>query len=133
MRKIGILLETKDGALKKANFGVITAARRDGHELYGFLLDGSGYDHKPVLEEYGIHKIVEIKSREGLLDWNPASWALATSAQNSVSRTAANMLAERVEKSERSITGGTPWKREFGISIPERGETRSVTGHGGET
>lgn len=77
MRKIGILLETKDGALKKANFGIITAARRDGHELYGFLLDGSGSDHKPVLEEYGIHKIVEIRSREGFLDWNPASWSQA--------------------------------------------------------
>lgn len=77
MQKIGILLETKDGALKKANFGAITAARRDNHELYGFLLDGSGSDYKPVLEEYGIHKIVEIRSPEGFLDWNPASWSLA--------------------------------------------------------
>jgi electron transfer flavoprotein alpha subunit len=77
MRKIGILLETKKGALKRTNFGVITAARGDGHELYGFLVDGSGADHKTELEGYGIHKIVEITSTEGPLDWNPVSWSTA--------------------------------------------------------
>jgi len=77
MRKIGILIETKDGALKKTNFGVITAAREDGHQLYGFLVDGSGADHKTELEAYGIHKIVEVNSKKGLLDWNPASWSMA--------------------------------------------------------
>jgi electron transfer flavoprotein alpha subunit len=77
MRKIGILLETKDGALKKANFGVITAACGDGHELYGFLVDGSGADYKTELESYGIHKIVEISSKEGSFDWNPVSWSMA--------------------------------------------------------
>jgi len=77
MRKIGILLETKDGALKKTNFGVITAARDDGHELYGFLVDGSGADYKTELDGYGIHKIVEITSKEGPLDWNPVSWCMA--------------------------------------------------------
>ena len=77
MRKIGILIETKDGALKKANFGVVTAARGDGHELYGFLIDGRGADHKMALEAYGIHKIVEVTSKAGPLDWNPASWSMA--------------------------------------------------------
>jgi len=77
MRKIGILIETKDGALKKTNFGVITAAREDGHELYGFLIDGRGADHKTALEAYGIHKIVEVNSKKGPLDWNPASWSMA--------------------------------------------------------
>ena len=77
MRKIGILLETKDGALKKTNFGVITAARGDGHELYGFLVDGSGADYKTELEAHGIHRIVQITSKEGPLDWNPVSWSMA--------------------------------------------------------
>ena len=77
MRKIGILIETKDGALKKTNFGVVTAARGDGHELYGFLIDGRGADHKMALEAYGIHKIVEVTSKAGPLDWNPASWSMA--------------------------------------------------------
>ena len=77
MRKIGILLETKDGALKKANFGVITAARDDGHELYGFLVAASGADHQAELEAYGIDKIVEITFKEGSPDWNPVSWSMA--------------------------------------------------------
>ena len=77
MRKIGILIETKDGALKKTNFGVVTAARGDGHELFGFLIDGRGADHKMELEAYGIHKIVEVTSKAGPLDWNPASWSMA--------------------------------------------------------
>jgi electron transfer flavoprotein alpha subunit len=77
MLKIGILLETKDGALKKTNFGVITAARGEGHELYGFLVDGSGADYKTELAAHGIHKIVQITSKEGPLNWNPVSWSLA--------------------------------------------------------
>jgi electron transfer flavoprotein alpha subunit len=75
MRKIGILLETKDGALKKTNFGLITAGRDDGHELYGFSVDGSGAEHKTALEAYGIHKLVEMTAKEGALDWNPVSWS----------------------------------------------------------
>jgi electron transfer flavoprotein alpha subunit len=77
MQKIGILLETKDGALKKANFGVITAARSDDHELYGFLIGGRGIDYKQALEAYGIHKIVEITSTGSSFDWNPVSWSTA--------------------------------------------------------
>ena len=77
MQKIGILLETKDGVLKKTNFGVITAARNDDHELYGFLIGDSAVEHKKALEEYGIHKIVEINSKDGSFDWNPVSWSAA--------------------------------------------------------
>ena len=77
MRKIGILLEVKDGALKKTNFGVVTAARADDHELYGFLVGGGGDDHKTALEGYGIHKLVEITGKDGTLDWNPVSWSKA--------------------------------------------------------
>ncbi|MGD1972514.1 MAG: electron transfer flavoprotein subunit alpha/FixB family protein [Desulfobacterales bacterium] len=77
MRKIGILLETKNGVLKKTNFGAITAARGDDRELYGLLVGSNGADYKASLEAYGIHKIVEITAKEGALDWNPVSWARA--------------------------------------------------------
>ena len=77
MRKIGILLETKDGVLKKTNFGVVTAARADDHELYGFLVGGSATDYKAALEEYGIHKLVDITAKDSALDWNPVSWSKA--------------------------------------------------------
>ena len=77
MEKVAILIETKNGAIKKSNFGVITAAHGDDHELYALLIDGSENDHKTALEAYGIHKIVEIASDEGALAWNPVTWSKA--------------------------------------------------------
>jgi electron transfer flavoprotein alpha subunit len=75
--KVAILIETKNGEIKKSNFGVIAAAHGNGHELYAFLLDGSGVAHKAALEAYGIHKVVEITSAEGPLSWNPDIWSRA--------------------------------------------------------
>lgn len=75
MEKIAILIETKNGDLKKTNFGVITAAHGKDHELYAFLFDGSGTDYKATLEAYGIHKVVALTSQEGLLPWNPVIWS----------------------------------------------------------
>ena len=77
MEKVAILIETKNGEIKKSNFGVITAAHGNDHELYAFLIDGSGTDHKAALEAYGIHKVVEIASKEGPLPWNPVIWSKA--------------------------------------------------------
>jgi len=77
MQKIGILIETKDGEIKKANFGVITAARGEDRDLYAFLLDAMGEDHKNLLQEFGIHKIVEIQSGNNLISYNPVSWSKA--------------------------------------------------------
>lgn len=77
MKKIGILIETKDGQIKKTNYGVITAARGDGHELYAFLLDGNGAQHRAELGNYGIQKIVDIAATQGSLAWNPVSWSMA--------------------------------------------------------
>jgi electron transfer flavoprotein alpha subunit len=77
MEKIGILIETKDGQVKKTNFGVITAARGDGHELYAFLLDGNGAQYRTELGNYGIQKIVDIATTQGALAWNPVSWSMA--------------------------------------------------------
>jgi electron transfer flavoprotein alpha subunit len=77
MEKVGILIETKKGEIKQTNFGVITAARGNGYELYAFILDGRRGGHKSVLETYGIHKIVEIESGDGALPWNPVIWSEA--------------------------------------------------------
>ena len=79
MQKIGILIEAKNGEIKKTNFGVITAARGDGRELYAFLLDEIREDQKEVLPSYGVHKIVEIQSGDQPIDYNPASWSQAVS------------------------------------------------------
>jgi len=79
MQKIGILIEAKNGEIKKTNFGVITAARGDGRELYAFLLDEIRDDQKELLPLYGVHKIVEIQSGDQPIDYNPASWSQAVS------------------------------------------------------
>lgn len=77
MQKIGILIEAKEGVIKKTNFSVITAARGSDHEIYAFVLDGNGSDYKEPLQEYGVHKIIAITTAEGLLPWNPEVWAQA--------------------------------------------------------
>jgi len=77
MNKVAILIETKNGELKQSNFGVITAAHGDDHELYALLLDVSGAEHKATLEANGIRKVVEIASDEGPFPWNPVIWSKA--------------------------------------------------------
>jgi len=77
MQKIGILIETKNGEIKKTNLGIITAARGDDREVYAFLLDTLPTDQKNVLEEYGIHKMVEIQSAGIAINYNPVSWSQA--------------------------------------------------------
>ncbi len=71
MQKIGILIETRNGEIKKTNFGVITSARGDGRELYALLLDEIRDDQKDLLPLYGVNKIVEIKSEDAPIDYNP--------------------------------------------------------------
>jgi electron transfer flavoprotein alpha subunit len=77
MQKIGILIETSAQGLKPAIYGVITAARGERHEIHGLVFDGKGAQYRENLQAYGIHKIVDIQSAEGLLSWNPHNWAMA--------------------------------------------------------
>lgn len=67
MKKIGILVEVKDGEIKTANYGVITAAHGDDHELYAFVLDGRGDAYKDELQEYGVQKVIDIYPIERLV------------------------------------------------------------------
>ena len=77
MEKIGILIETKDGEVKKTNFGVATAAHGQDREVYAFIMDGNGPAYQASLQEYGVHKIVDISTDEGSIPWNPEAWAKA--------------------------------------------------------
>ncbi len=77
MEKIGILVEIKDGEIKMANYGVITGARGNDHELYALVLDGCGPTYKDDLQEYGVQKIVDISAKKGTIQWNPELWARA--------------------------------------------------------
>ena len=80
MDKIGILIDVKDDAIKKTNFGMITLARGDARELYAFVLNGKAEEYRAQLQQYGIAKIIDITSPDGLIDWNPAKWAEAIMA-----------------------------------------------------
>jgi len=77
MQNIAIWIETKNGEIKKTNFGVITAARGDDRALYAFLLDDIRDNRKDELRSYGVHKIVEIKSDNAFIEYNPVFWSQA--------------------------------------------------------
>jgi electron transfer flavoprotein alpha subunit len=77
MKKIGILVELKDGALKPVNAGVITAAHGVDHELYALIFSRNGAAFKEELQAWGINKIVAIDASGASLAWNPAVWAKA--------------------------------------------------------
>ena len=77
MQNIAILIATKNGEIKKTNFGVITAARGDDRALYAFLLDDIRDNRKDELRSYGVHTIVEIKSDNAFIEYNPVSWSQA--------------------------------------------------------
>ena len=80
MEKIGILIDIKDGKIKKTNYGVITLARAQEHELYAFVLNGNAERYKERLQQYGVAKILDIAAEQGPLERNPAKWARAVIA-----------------------------------------------------
>lgn len=47
MKNIGLLIELKDGSLKPANLGMITAAAGNGHQLSAILMEEA--DRKSVV------------------------------------------------------------------------------------
>lgn len=75
MEKIGIFIEIKDGEIKKSNYGTITAAHGNGHELYAFVMDGFKASYRDQLHAYGIQKIIQVLSNEGPHEWNAEIWA----------------------------------------------------------
>ena len=75
MKKIGLLIELKEGVLKPANLGMITAAVKEGHALFALLMEAVTPDIQQQLARYGVDHIVNvIINRPG---WNPARWAQA--------------------------------------------------------
>lgn len=75
MKRIGIFIECKNGRLKDAVGGVVTAARCDGGELYALLLEDGGDDGRAALESWGVHTIVDIRGENGPLPYHPSRWA----------------------------------------------------------
>ncbi len=75
MKKIGLLIELKEGALKPANLGMITAAVKEGHEIFAILMEAVTSDIQQQLARYGVDHIVKVVMNRH--DWNPARWAQA--------------------------------------------------------
>ncbi|MDA9761733.1 electron transfer flavoprotein subunit alpha/FixB family protein [Desulfobacterales bacterium] len=75
MKKIGLLIEFKEGVLKPANLGMITAAVKEGHELFAILMEVVTSDIQQQLARYGVDHIVKFVMNRP--DWNPARWAQA--------------------------------------------------------
>jgi len=61
MTKVAVLIETTDNEVKAANFGVLTAAHGDGHEICAFLTGADAEGCKAVLGKYGVGTIISIE------------------------------------------------------------------------
>ncbi len=72
MATTGILLETDNGEIKEANYGVLTAARETGdNEMVGFLMDASAEACKAAVQEYGVSRLIEVKVDTGDFSASP--------------------------------------------------------------
>ena len=54
MKKIGLFIEFKDGGIKPATFGMITAARGEDHELFALVVNEDAASCRDALGEYGV-------------------------------------------------------------------------------
>lgn len=78
MAKIGVLIETKDGQVKKTTLGVLTAARQDpAGEVYALLLDPNAEGCHETLKQYGADRIVAIQTQEAEIASFPEGQAAA--------------------------------------------------------
>jgi electron transfer flavoprotein alpha subunit len=78
MQPIGLLIEFKDGRVKKANFGMATAARGENRHLIALVVGASAGEAKASLEAYGVARIININA--GNRGWDPAIQAAAVVA-----------------------------------------------------
>jgi electron transfer flavoprotein alpha subunit len=75
MKKIGLLIEYKDGAPKPANRGMITAARGQGRRLYAISLEPVAEPVRQELGRYGVDEILTVPVAPG--GWHPERWSQA--------------------------------------------------------
>lgn len=62
MRKIGIFIETGDGAVKQSVLGAVSAAVSGGDETVGFVLDGNADAYQEELGAYGVDCLVNLSA-----------------------------------------------------------------------
>lgn len=85
MAKIGVLIEERDGELKKANFGLLSLARNSaGDEVYALVFGEADPDCRELLGEFGADKIVMVKTVAGGLNASSSPEVLALALANTM-------------------------------------------------
>jgi electron transfer flavoprotein alpha subunit len=81
MAKIGVLIETKDGQVRKTTLGVLTLARQDpAGEIFALLLDPGAEGCRETLRQFGADRIVTIATPEPEFASCPEGQAAALAA-----------------------------------------------------
>jgi len=75
MKKIGLLIEIKNGELKPANLGLITAAHGEDHQLIAILMNPVPVHTQEKLAQYGVDQLLTIQMQQP--EWNPDRWSRA--------------------------------------------------------
>ncbi|MEN8244942.1 MAG: electron transfer flavoprotein subunit alpha/FixB family protein [Thermodesulfobacteriota bacterium] len=75
MTKVGFLIEMKNGKVKPACLGVISAAHDNKTERVALLLEGGSAESVEILEAHGIQRVVQITSANGAIPWHAEQWA----------------------------------------------------------
>jgi electron transfer flavoprotein alpha subunit len=78
MHTIGLLIEFREGRVKEANFGMATAARGDDRQIIALAVDASAGDARSALADYGVSRIIAIRS--GANGWDPSLQSAAVVA-----------------------------------------------------
>ncbi|MBI9091148.1 MAG: electron transfer flavoprotein subunit alpha/FixB family protein [Desulfobacterium sp.] len=77
MARIGVLIETNEKSVKPANFGVLTAARGEGNEIYAFVLEADAAAFQDGLKAYGVSKVIAVGASDGDFSKKPDLQAAA--------------------------------------------------------
>lgn len=81
MARIGVLIEAREGEVKKTTLGALTAARQDPKgEVYALLTGPNAEACHEVLRQYGADRIVAIQTPEADLSPFPEAQAAALAA-----------------------------------------------------
>ena len=75
MTKVGILIEIKNGGVKPACLGIISAAHDNKTERVALLMEESSSESMEILEAHGIQRVVQITSANGAIPWHAEQWA----------------------------------------------------------
>ena len=73
MKNIGLLIEFKDGEIKPANYGMITAAYGGDHRLFALIVNADADACRDALTSYGVTDIVDVSTHDRA--WHPDGWA----------------------------------------------------------